>query len=83
MTIRHIKPARLTHQLLHPKSANGVRARVVLYINKEIDPAKWTHIIVFPDYQILHLRHLRGDQPHNLYIHNIYNEPNSPMFDLP
>ena len=44
----------------------------------------WTHTTVSPDYQILHLRHLRGDTPHNLYIHNIYNDTKSPIstFDL-
>jgi hypothetical protein len=78
------QPARLTHQLLHPKAVDSVRARVALYINKKIDPAMWTHTTVSPDYQILHLRHLRGDTPHNLYIHNIYNDTKSPIstFDL-
>lgn len=76
------QPARLTHQLLHPKATDGERARVALYVNKMIDPAKWTHTAISPDYQILHLRHLRGEQPHDLYIHNIYNELRSPTFDL-
>lgn len=76
------QPARLTHQLLHPKAVDGERARVALYVNKLIDPAKWTHTVISPDYQILHLQHLRGEQSHDLYIHNIYNEPKSPTFNL-
>ncbi|EEA25056.1 reverse transcriptase, putative [Talaromyces marneffei ATCC 18224] len=76
------QPARLTHQLLYPKALDGVRARVALYVNKQIDPSKWTHIIVSQDYQIIHLRHQRGEQSYNLYIHNIYNEPRSPTFNL-
>ncbi|RAO73480.1 uncharacterized protein BHQ10_009492 [Talaromyces amestolkiae] len=62
------QPARRTHQLLHPKAVDDVRARVALYVNKKIDPAMWTHITVSPDYQILHLRHLRGEISYSLYI---------------
>ena len=61
---------------------DGVRARVALYVNKKIDPAKWTHTTVSPDYQVLRIQHLRGEEAHDLYIHNIYNEPKSPTFDL-
>ncbi|EED13497.1 reverse transcriptase, putative [Talaromyces stipitatus ATCC 10500] len=76
------QPARLTHQLLYPKAVDGERARVALYVNKQIDPAKWTHTAISLDYQILHLRHLRGEQSYDLYIHNIYNEPKSPTLNL-
>lgn len=76
------QPARLTHQLLHPKATNGARARVALYVNKKIDPARWTHTTVSPDYQILHLRHVRGAESHDLYIHNIYNDVKLPTSTL-
>jgi ribonuclease HI len=78
------QPARMTHQLLYPKAnaSDNIRARVALYINKKIDPAKWTHIVVSFDYQILHLQYQRGEQSHDLYIHNIYNEPKSSTFNL-
>ncbi|RAO68551.1 uncharacterized protein BHQ10_004563 [Talaromyces amestolkiae] len=76
------QPARMTHQLLHPKAMDGVRARMALYINKKIDPAMWTHTTVSPDYQILHLQHLHNETLHNLYIHNIYNNTRLSTFDL-
>ncbi|EED11574.1 conserved hypothetical protein [Talaromyces stipitatus ATCC 10500] len=74
------QPARLTHQLLYPKSKNNQRARVALFVNKSIDPASWSHTVVSPDYQILHIRYQRrlpnsnpeSYEPHDLYIHNIY-----------
>jgi hypothetical protein len=67
------QPARLTHQLLYPKASNydGVPARVALYISKQIDPASWTHTVVSPDYQILHICYIRGEESRDLYIHNI------------
>ncbi|GAM42299.1 reverse transcriptase [Talaromyces pinophilus] len=69
------QPARLTHQLLYPKASNhnGVPTRVALYISKQINPASWTHTVVSPDYQILHIRYSQGEEPWDLYIHNIYN----------
>lgn len=33
------------------------------------------------DYQILKIYYVRGDQPRELYIHNIYNEPGSTTFE--
>jgi hypothetical protein len=44
------QPAKLTHQLLHPKAVDGVRTRVALYVNKNIDPAKWIRTTVSLDY---------------------------------
>ncbi|RAO74375.1 uncharacterized protein BHQ10_010387 [Talaromyces amestolkiae] len=77
------QPARATHQLLYPKSANhdGVRARVALYVSRQIDPATWSHTVISPDYQILKIRYARGDQSQELFIHNIYNEPGSATFE--
>ncbi|PCG88897.1 Endonuclease/exonuclease/phosphatase [Penicillium occitanis (nom. inval.)] len=70
------QPARLTHQLLYPKASNydGVPARVALYVSKQIDPASWTHIVVSPNYQILHISYVRGEESRDLYIHNVYND---------
>jgi hypothetical protein len=76
------QPAQTSHQLLCSKAVDGVRACVALFVNKQVNPAMWTHIVVSLDYQILHLRHTRGEQSHDLYLHNLYNEPRLPTFNL-
>ncbi|EED20831.1 hypothetical protein TSTA_040250 [Talaromyces stipitatus ATCC 10500] len=87
------QPASLTHQLLYPKpndnndnTNNNKRARMALFVNKSINPASWSHTVISPDYQILHIHYQRclhsnsNSEPHDLYIHNIYNEPRSTTF---
>lgn len=68
------QPAKATHQLLYPKKTehrDERPARVCIFISKKIDPARWTHIVVSRDYQIVRI----NSEWRTIYIHNIYNEP--------
>ncbi|PLB41694.1 Endonuclease/exonuclease/phosphatase [Aspergillus candidus] len=84
MTETTHQPARQSHQLLYPKRKDhggDDRARVCMLVSKRIDPGSWTQRVISKDYQWLKLRYQRGTEERTLYVHNIYNQPQSPTID--
>ncbi|KAI9037099.1 putative RNA-directed DNA polymerase from transposon X-element, partial [Aspergillus affinis] len=67
-------PANGSHQLLYPDSTEigDERARVCLYISRQIDPNTWKHTVHSKDVQELKLTDADGQQ---VRIFNIYNRP--------
>lgn len=67
-------PLKATHHLLHPEARDGERARVCLFISKEIHPGSWEHHPVDLDYHWIRFTYQRGAQQRFLIVHNVYND---------
>ncbi|KAJ5159354.1 zinc knuckle domain protein [Penicillium coprophilum] len=68
-------PNKATHQLVFPKELDDERARVCLFVSKQIDPGTWSCRTVLKGYQLLKMRRSRQHPEGwtDLFVHNIYN----------
>ncbi|GES66033.1 hypothetical protein ATETN484_0014000100 [Aspergillus terreus] len=67
-------PLKATHHLLHPEERNGERARVCLFVSKDIHPGSWEHQAVGLDYHWIRFTYQCGAQQRFLVVHNVYND---------
>jgi hypothetical protein len=72
-------PISHSFHLYFPKDNREVPARVYFFVNKRIDPNRWTFTEYTPDLSTLEIttRTLTVEEVAKFYIHNIYNPPRS------
>lgn len=77
-------PNKATHRLIHLKATetDNKRARVCMYVSKDIDPATWSCQTISRDYQLLKVRRNHQEGWTDLFVHNIYNDKDGVVAQL-